>query len=340
MADRKPRTVVFKTPKPYEPVHILRAIVDGGIAEQEDIEVMQHLSSCEVLLQTKTKELAEEIIEEGFELEDTHIECNPPVGVYKNVSIIGLRAYVEDEEVMKILRQFGTEKGPLIRLKFKRDHPLAGMENGNRMVSMHLRASVPYALKIDGLHCRVIHNQQEKTCTNCRETGHTVSRCPDVKCFACGANGHMSRFCTAPRITTRTTQHKDNEQREINKDENSDIQDTTNNPNDNPEKTKDNPEKTRDNKEQEQPTTVQINNENLETDETPQEDIEIDDYTDTENIIPPTPAQGVKRGLPTSSEDDAPTLPRRSKLNFKPNTNAARKTKTTKTSDKPQLESN
>lgn len=60
--------------------------------------------------------------------------CNPPPptprGYYVNVSVMGLRAYVEDKALIEALVPYGDIKGEVIRLKYKADHDLAGLETG------------------------------------------------------------------------------------------------------------------------------------------------------------------------------------------------------------------
>ena len=78
-----------------------------------------------------------------------------------NVSIMGLRAYVENEELIKALQPYGEIKGDVTRRKYKADHDLAGLTNGNRLVRMILsKLSIPYSLKIGDEWCRIIHNNQ------------------------------------------------------------------------------------------------------------------------------------------------------------------------------------
>ena len=77
---------------------------------------------------------------------------------YVNVSVMGLRAYVEDKALIKALVPYGDNKGEVIRLKYEADHELAGLENGNRLVRMILnKPSIHYSLKIGDEWCRIIH---------------------------------------------------------------------------------------------------------------------------------------------------------------------------------------
>lgn len=94
-------------------------------------------------------------------------------------SIMGLRSYIEDEEVKEALNHYGDIK----RLKYKADHELAGLENGNRLVKVVLdKKSIPYSIRIGGEWCRIIHNDQEPVCMECSEIGHIRKNCLSIKC--------------------------------------------------------------------------------------------------------------------------------------------------------------
>ena len=131
-----------------------------------------------------------------------HVGVQLPYGCFTNVSILGLRSYVEDEMVVESLSQYGDIKSDVIRLKYKADHDLSGIENGNRLVKMVITAkSIQYSIRIGGEWCRIIHNNQEPVCKECNEVGHTRKRCPQIECRICKQKGHMSSVCS----------HKDNQ---------------------------------------------------------------------------------------------------------------------------------
>ena len=109
---------------------------------------------------------------------------------------MGLRAYVEDKALIKALVPYGDIKGEVIRLKYKADHDLAGLENGNRLVRMILnKPSIHYSLKIGNEWCRIIHNNQQPICRECTQLGDSSRKCPTVTCNLCEQVGHMSMDC-------------------------------------------------------------------------------------------------------------------------------------------------
>lgn len=172
MADRKGRSVIFRT-LVNSPLKDIKNAIAAEIGPDQ-ITVLQQLSNGEYLVELTESKLAEDLIESGFAIEELHAICNPPRGYYMNVSIMGLRAYVDNEAVIKALQPYGEIKGDVIRLRYKADHDLAGLENGNRLVKMVLsKPSIPYSLKIADEWCRIIHNNQQPICRECNELGHS-----------------------------------------------------------------------------------------------------------------------------------------------------------------------
>ena len=76
MADRKGRLLIFKTPVTV----LLKDIKDAITAEvgPEKITVIQHLNTGEYLVELIENKLAEDLIENCFDLEELHVQCNPP----------------------------------------------------------------------------------------------------------------------------------------------------------------------------------------------------------------------------------------------------------------------
>ena len=193
MADRKSRSVRFKLAFQVN-IGVLKIGIER--VTSEEITVFQNIGNDEFLVELKSKNAAEALIEEGFDVEELHVCCHPPQGYYTNVSIMGLPSYVEDDEVIEALKPYGEIKSEIFRLKYKRDHELAGIENGNRLVKIILATrSIPYSMKIGGQWCRIIHNDQQPVCSECRQEGHTRRRCPDIECRRCKNKGHMSYDC-------------------------------------------------------------------------------------------------------------------------------------------------
>ena len=193
MADRKARSVTFRTPE-----RIGLGVMKEGIQKeiQDGIVVFQDLGDNVYLLEMESRDDAELLVDNGFDIKEFHIDCSPPHGQFLNVSIMGLRSYVEDEEVKSALSEYGELKSEVIRLKYKADHELAGFENGNRLVKMVLdKPSIPYSLRIGGEWCRIIHNNQQSVCLECSELGHTRRNCPKIRCRVCKRLGHMSYNC-------------------------------------------------------------------------------------------------------------------------------------------------
>ena len=141
MADRKVRSITFTVP-----FSISLKDLKTGVQKEIDstITVFQDLGAGEYLLEFSSERDTEALIEEGFDVSDAHITCHPPHARVTNVSTMGLRSYIDDGDVKDVLSQYGGIKGEVIRLKYKADHDIAGLENGNRLVKMLLeKKSIP-----------------------------------------------------------------------------------------------------------------------------------------------------------------------------------------------------
>ena len=126
MADRKSRSVTFRGIFNIS-VGAMKTAIEN-ITSQE-LTVFQSLGNEEFLVEFTSKNAAELLIEEGFDVNEFHVCCHPPHGFFTNVSIMGLRSYVEDAQVLEALAPYGEIKSDILRLKYRKDHELAGIEN-------------------------------------------------------------------------------------------------------------------------------------------------------------------------------------------------------------------
>ena len=341
MADRKARSLTFKVP-PGTNLGTLKQAIENENTNNE-IRVFQEIGANEYLIELTSELQTQDIIENGFDAGSLHIRCHPPHGYYLNVSIMGLKAYISDDDVIEKLSSYGEIKGQVIRLKYKQDHELAGLENGNRLIRMVLTSpSIPYSLNIGGEWCRVIHNNQLVICSHCDETGHSRKNCPTIECRNCKQLGHISFHCplrvarhtataetgndsntTANDATTPDTNdenHTDmtmeesseesddqeDDEHEIPPENNITVDDTSN------EERRNHPE------EKPSPERSDETESSLESKTPPQTST-----TQEQN----TTATTSKRPHPTDSDSDPPPLPRRQKIKPKPNVNATRRAK-------------
>ena len=195
MANRKARSVIFKT-SPGADLGEIKRIIEAETAKNI-IQVFQEIGPSEYLVQLSDHQYGEYLLENGFNTATQHHQCHPPHGLYTNVSIMGLKAFISDDEITQKLQNYGEIKGEIIRLKYKNDHALAGLENGNRLIRIMLTAkSIPYSLNIGGEWCHIIHNNQIQICSNCNQEGHARRNCPEMQCRICKDFDHMSITCT------------------------------------------------------------------------------------------------------------------------------------------------
>ena len=193
MTTRKVRSVTFKTPPGLTLADINQAI--NKELSSEVITVFQELSTNYFLIELATQGSAEELINNGFDVQGVHIACSPPHGAHTNVSVMGFKAHINHEDITANLSQYGEIKGNIIRLKYKADHPLHGLEKGNRLT----KPSIPYSLQIAGEWCRIIHSHQQQICSNCDGIDHTHKQCRYIQCRSCDGFGHVAQHCPQQR---------------------------------------------------------------------------------------------------------------------------------------------
>ena len=300
MADRKARTITVKLSITATNIDLKKAT--DKESELANPTVIQDLGAGQFLVEFETKEQAEVFIDSGLDFDHIYVDCRPPHGYYINVSILGLRAYISDKAVLEALGEFGELKSEVIRLKYKNDHDLAGMENGNRFVKMVLtKPSIPYSLRIDGECCCVIHTDQQRVCSNCHALGHSRRKCPEITCRICEQKGHLSYDCTEKYEVPRM--QPENENLPTNTEENEDISTST-----------DPPSNT-------DPGMNEETSDNTTATETPLEEAAMDVQAITFDFLRP----GIKRQLPSDSDsDNTKSKPqRRPKIRPTPNLAAA-----------------
>ena len=132
MAKQKARSVVIKLPL----TATIQSLKEAIYKEHSSVRliVLEELGSGSFLAEFEQKDHVEDIMESSIDWNEIHITCQPPHGYYINVILLGLPAYIEDDNIVQALRPFGSIKGEVICLKYKSDHDLVGLENGNRLV--------------------------------------------------------------------------------------------------------------------------------------------------------------------------------------------------------------
>lgn len=207
--------------------------------------------------------------------------------------------------MIEALSEYGQRKSEVIRLKYKIDHELAGLENGNRLVHMVLgRTSIPYSMNIDGRWCRIIHNNQQRVCTNCHALGHSRRKCPEIECRRCKNKGHITSDCQEPEPTPDITQTDETVTHSAPEISSEDISDP---PDINPPQTEPEPDP--------RPPVPENNIE----EPSPDNDL-TEEHMEDENAQ----QGGTKRPHQTDSDSHHSALPRRSKIHPTPNLNVPR----------------
>ena len=108
MADRQVRSFTFKIP-PGRRLNEIKTAIELE-TEEGAIKVFQEIGAYEYLIELNEATQVQEIIEHSFDAGTNHIRCHPPHGYHLNISIMGLKSYISDEDVLEKLSIWRNKK--------------------------------------------------------------------------------------------------------------------------------------------------------------------------------------------------------------------------------------
>lgn len=148
---------------------------------------------------TMEGENGKEKILDGLKIKNSRIMVKEINNTELVVSFLGLPTYIQDEEIMRKLTEWGVTA--VSRIK-RRMWPGTDIADGTRFLKVKFTdtvKSLPYSTKFETMggteHFRVIHDRQVKVCRLCIQPGHIVRDCPSFMCFKCNKQGHYAREC-------------------------------------------------------------------------------------------------------------------------------------------------
>ena len=121
------------------------------------------------------------LLTNGFTFQEQHVQVMPEERRTTTSVHVFVDAGVEDEDLQRKLKTFGTTVGPIThKYHLYKGHRI---DAGVRYINMILKEVVPSFVEIEmsgrgKATCRIWHNGQMKTCRICKKEGHIARNCP------------------------------------------------------------------------------------------------------------------------------------------------------------------
>ena len=162
------------------------------ILKPEDLRCVQFLRGGKVRVSFCEQAVRDHLLSEGMCLDGMEIPVTKDAEEVTVLYVRDLPYEVSDEDVIDFFSTFGEVL--IVERSVVAETP--NLFNGNRVLKMVLKDSLPYFVSVCGYQCRVWYRGQPIQCFICRQSGHRAQACPlSGWCRYCHQAGHMAKDC-------------------------------------------------------------------------------------------------------------------------------------------------
>ena len=139
-----------------------------------------------------SKPFRDHLLSEGMCLDGMEIPVTKDAEEVTVLYVRDLPYEVSDDDVIDFFSTFGE----VLTVERSVVAATPTLFNGNRVLKMVLKDSLPYFVSVCGYQCRVWYRGQPIQCFICRQSGHRAQACPlSGRCRYCHQAGHMAKDC-------------------------------------------------------------------------------------------------------------------------------------------------
>ena len=195
MADLFPKSVVLHfPPNVYQKIgaqemfpHLLK------IFKAEDLSCIQFVRGGKVRVSFCERSVRDYHLSEGVCFQGQVIPVIKDADKVAVVCLQNLPYEVADEDISDFFKTYGE----VLAVGRSVSAGFPSLYNGNSVMKLILKESLPYFLSVCGCNCRVWYRDQPVQCFVCHEVGHQAQSCAlSGRCRRCHQPGHMARDCT------------------------------------------------------------------------------------------------------------------------------------------------
>ncbi|KAH7982028.1 hypothetical protein HPB52_002677 [Rhipicephalus sanguineus] len=163
----------------------------------QEIYSIQHHGGFDIQVRVNSIRAVQVLLETGgLRFGTRTVPLVPVARQVASVTCLYLPCYVPDNEVVTVLKSYGTT----LRIEEARYKDRPSIRTGTRYIKMDVRLENPFPnfARVGGHRATFEYRGVRRLCRRCNLEGHFKAQCDTPHCARCGVFGHRTDTCTEP----------------------------------------------------------------------------------------------------------------------------------------------